>query len=155
MENKEASGVATNMAAQCPHLVIIDDTCVLCSTFAQFIIQRDKHARFLFAALQAPITHTLLLRLAVPSISMDTLYYIRFGRVFTRSRAVFMIAYDLGGVYWLLSWLRFLPVFMTNGVYRVVAAARHKWFGTIARSCFIRPSFAKRVARLDSFTFLK
>src|SRR5688572_26034055 len=84
------------------HVVLFDGVCNLCNGFVQFIIRRDKHARFRFGALQSPEAQALLAGTGVNGEQMDTIVYLRGDRLLTRSTAALTILKDLGGAWSLL-----------------------------------------------------
>ncbi len=107
--------------------VYFDGVCGLCNRFVDLLLRADRHARFRLAPLQG---ETARVRLSadevrdLPSIVLedDT------GR-YRASDAVLRILARLGGVWWIMSWLRILPRPVREGVYRVVADHRYQWFG--------------------------
>lgn len=105
------------------HIIFFDGDCSFCNSIVFFIIKQDKNSLFKYAPLRG--------RAAVQLLPTDidqgsTLaLYLPSGRVLTRSRAVFSICYLLGGAWRLLSLFKYLPRFITDGIYSLVARSRH------------------------------
>ena len=60
---------------------------------------------------------------------MDSLIYLRHGRLHTRSTAALLVARDLGGLWTMAYGLMVLPRFVRNAGYDLVARHRYRWFG--------------------------
>lgn len=115
-------------------VVLFDGVCNLCNGAVNFIIDRDRSARFRFASLQSSAAKTLLQERAVtpPAAGPDgieTVYLVDGDGVWDRSEAILRIASGLG---WRWSWLgvfRLVPKVLRDGAYRWVARNRYSWFG--------------------------
>jgi predicted DCC family thiol-disulfide oxidoreductase YuxK len=109
--------------------ILFDGVCNLCNGFVQFVITRDPHARFRFAALSSTAAQALLrdagVRLPIP----DTMVLVQDGRVYFRSDAPLRIARGLTFPWPLASVLLVIPRVVRDGVYDFIAARRYKWFG--------------------------
>lgn len=116
-----------------PHPVILfDGVCNLCSASVQWIIERDRGATFRFASLQSDVARDLL---AAHGVSIDqdadpdSVMLVDRDGVHEHSDAALRIARGLGRP-WSLAWsLRFVPRFVRDGLYRLVARNRYRWFG--------------------------
>ena len=114
-----------------PGIVLFDGVCNLCNAAVNFIIDRDRRARFRFAALQSEAALAALGRVGrkAPAGDPDSLVLIEAGRLYERSDAVLRIARRLGFP-WRLAWgLVVLPRSWRDAVYRHVARNRYRWFG--------------------------
>ena len=112
-----------------PAIVLFDGVCNLCNVSVTFIIDRDPHGWFRFAALQSETGRRLLAQAAWPSLAPDSIMLIESGRVHTDSTAVLRIARRLRGWWPLLYGLIVIPAPVRDGVYRWIAANRYRWFG--------------------------
>ena len=115
--------------AHTAQIVLFDGVCNLCNGFVQFIIARDRKARFRFGALQSPEAHDLLHGSSVVPQDLSTVIYLRHGRVLTRSTAALSILRDLGWPWALCYAFMVVPPFIRNAVYGWVARNRYAWFG--------------------------
>ena len=63
------------------------------------------------------------------SKDIDSVILIDADRAYIKSDAALRIAAELGGIYKLISYLRFIPKFIRDYFYDIVAIDRYKWFG--------------------------
>jgi predicted DCC family thiol-disulfide oxidoreductase YuxK len=110
---------------QTRRVVLFDGVCNLCNGAVQFIIRRDPHARFQFAALQSESAAKLLR--AGPTL--DSIVLVEGDRVFTRSAAALRIARGLRFPWPLLSIFWLVPGPLRDLIYDWVASHRYAWFG--------------------------
>ena len=72
----------------------------------------------------------MLSRPGGPADDLDTIYVLSAeGQLLQRSRAVTFVLRELGGGWRLLALSRWLPVFITDRVYNLVARVRYRLFG--------------------------
>jgi predicted DCC family thiol-disulfide oxidoreductase YuxK len=96
----------------------------------QFLLRRDRTARFHFAALQSHTGRRICEANGLDTSQFDTFIYARSGRpILTRSDAALAVAHDLGWPWKLLSLLRVIPLPLRDAAYNVIARNRHRWFG--------------------------
>ncbi len=116
-----------------PRLVLYDGECGVCNSAVQFLLRVDPDPALHFAPLQGETT--AMLRSVHPEIpaGLDTMVYLEGGRVFLRSRAALRLAAALPYPWRAAAWLRWLPVLLTDPVYRVVAALRMRLGGSADR----------------------
>lgn len=132
-----------------PHLsgkggiILFDGICNLCNSFVQWLIAHDPGSRFRFGALQSVASERLLAEhgqnhqpRTSGQFGLDTVLYVRQGKVLTRSTAVLHIAKDLGGPWSVLYGFILVPRFLRDAVYNRVANHRYSWFGK-RNSCML------------------
>lgn len=134
------------------HLVLYDGKCGLCDGLVRFLLERDRRARFAFAALQSAAARRRLLPFAVSPDQLDTFYVIADyetpqASVLDRSTAALMLCDALGWPYRALSALRYLPRRWRDAAYSLIARNRYRIFGK-ARQCVI-PTAEQRSRFLD------
>lgn len=136
------SGVTSAPSSE--RIILFDGVCNLCNGFVQFLIKRDPGATFRFGTLQSAAAVTLIQgNTSVPS-EMDTVAYLRNGRVFTRSTAALYILKDLGGAWSLCTVFLIVPRPIRDIVYRFVSRKRYSWFGRQAQCVMPDPEIAER-----------
>ncbi len=116
------------MATEHP-IVLFDGVCNLCNRSVQFIIERDPEGRFRFASLQSGLGEELQTRLGIDSRGIDSILLVEGDRWYKESDAALRIARGMSGAWRLLWALRFLPRFLRDGAYRLIARNRYRWFG--------------------------
>ena len=136
-----------------PATILFDGVCNLCNGFVQFVIRRDPHARFRFAALQSTEGQALLAAAGSPLTaatiaSPESVLLLEGGRLYSHSAAVLRIARGLGWPWRLaaVGWL--LPPSWRDALYRYVARHRYRWFGR-QESCLL-PTPALRARFVSS-----
>jgi predicted DCC family thiol-disulfide oxidoreductase YuxK len=70
---------------------------------------------------------------------MESVLYVKNGKVLTESTAALNIFSDLGGMWKLLSIFKLIPPFIRNAVYRFLAKRRYRVFGRLD-TCMMPPS---------------
>jgi predicted DCC family thiol-disulfide oxidoreductase YuxK len=118
------------------HLVLFDGVCNLCNGSVQFIIAHDKRARFRFAALQSAAAQALLRNTAIEPAGMDTVVYLKHGRLLTRSTAALHILKDMGFPWSMAVVFLLVPKVLRDALYGFIARNRYRWFGK-QESCML------------------
>jgi predicted DCC family thiol-disulfide oxidoreductase YuxK len=112
------------------HLVFYDGNCGLCDYLVQFIIGQDKQKQFVFAPLFGETASQYLNNLSLDLRYEDSLILIENyqspnRQYYLLSKAAFKIAWQLGGYWKIPGALFFLPAFLFDWLYRLVALYRH------------------------------
>jgi predicted DCC family thiol-disulfide oxidoreductase YuxK len=129
-------------------VVLFDGNCNLCNGAVQFVLQRDRRARFRFAALQSRAGRQLLAGKNVPDPLPDSMLLVLDGAVHLRSGAALRIAARLPFPWWLCAVALLVPRPLRDWVYDAIAARRHRWFGR-SDTCMV-PTAALRARFLDA-----
>ncbi len=114
-------------------LVFYDGNCGLCDRVVQFLLKVDKHQIFMFAPLQGKTAAHYLQHLPPKFKTVDSLVLVEnfqtgHPQVHVLAKGALRIAWLLGGLWKLIGWLSFLPSFLFNWAYRLVARNRHHLF---------------------------
>ena len=108
--------------------MFFDGECNVCNASVDFILKHDRLGRFLFAPLQGETARELLPPL--PANRGDWFVVLLDERgVSTRTDAALRVAARLDGPWRLLSLARWVPRWLRDGVYRLVAHNRYRVFG--------------------------
>jgi predicted DCC family thiol-disulfide oxidoreductase YuxK len=112
-----------------PHVLFYDGVCAMCNGIVKTMLRVDDGHVFHFAPLQGETAE--LARKLHPEFptEIETLVYVRRGEVFLRSRAAALAMQELPYPTKALSWFRFLPVWLTDFFYGIVARTRYRVFG--------------------------
>jgi len=108
-------------------IVFFDGVCGLCNYWVDFILAIDRAERVKFSALQSEFASKHL----EPSQleDLDSVQFLEDGRVHMKSTAILKILRAVGGP-WVLAYpLIFIPRFIRDFVYNLVAKNRYKFFG--------------------------
>jgi len=111
------------------HVLFYDGVCAMCNGIVKGVLRNDKQRIFYFAPLQGETAE--LARTLHPDFptEIETVVYLRRGEVFLRSRAAALAAQELPYPAKALSWVRFLPVWLTDFFYGIGARVRYRVFG--------------------------
>ena len=108
------------------HTIVYYDTeCLVCDGFVHFIIKRDKEALFRFGDFRA-----FHLRHETPGVIPDSIVVEDSeGKVYFESDAIVFILSKLPAPWRFLRFIKVIPKFIRNGIYRFVARIRYRVFG--------------------------
>ena len=114
------------------HIIFFDAECPFCLRSVRHIIEIDIEHHFLFAPLGGETAQDILIGPQAPLRDAQSLVlaenYQSSGREFyIRSRALFRIYWHVGQGWGLVGILSFLPCWLTDLIYRWVAAHRHQF----------------------------
>ena len=133
-----------------PTIILFDGVCNLCSGVVRFLIARDPHARFRFAALQSQVARKACKAAGYElpaSATPSTIVVIEHGRALERSDAALAIARRMPFPWPVFGVFRVLPRGLRDALYRFVARNRYRWFGR-AEACMM-PTAELRERFLD------
>ena len=111
------------------HILLYDGVCNLCSRLVNFIIKRDKKAKFLFVSLQSASGQSLLKKFGLPTDDFDSVVYIKNDKYFLKSSAILHILKEMGGIWKLFFIFIIVPNFIRDFIYKIIAKTRYKIFG--------------------------
>ena len=109
--------------------VFFDGVCNLCNRSVNFLISKDKKNSIKFASLQSEYAQNLIPKEVLNRGNLDTIIVYMDGKFYDRSHAVLKLCKILGGLYsvFLIGYL--IPRFIRDGLYRLIANNRYRWFG--------------------------
>jgi predicted DCC family thiol-disulfide oxidoreductase YuxK len=126
-------------------IVVFDGRCALCSSFAQFILQKDRYARFRLLAAQTELGGALYRHFDLDPVDYQTHIFLQDGKACFRSEATMRILGGLGMPWRLLAMCgRVVPPPLRDAVYDMVARNRVRWFGAREQCYLPEPSQADR-----------
>ncbi|MCJ7933140.1 MAG: DUF393 domain-containing protein [Chryseobacterium sp.] len=109
------------------HIVFFDGDCGVCNFWVQWILERDKNDRFMFASLQSDFGQQFLSERGLQTNDFNTMYLWKPKQYYlTKSRAVLTIADLLGGIYKLSAIGKIIPTFLSDKAYDVISRNRMK-----------------------------
>ena len=121
-----------------PAIILFDGTCAFCEGTVKFIARRDPAGVFRFGTSQSAPGTALLAAHGLTRAMTRSLVLIDGGRVYLRSDATLRIARRLPWPWSMAGALLVVPRPLRDGVYRVVAAVRHRLAGR-SNACEIPP----------------
>jgi len=133
------------MKAQQHHTVILyDGLCCLCNRTIHFLLKIDHQAFLNFAALQSSTAKSLLEQVDHSRPLPDGVVLIHNGKIYTESDAALKSLQLIGGIWKLVAMLRYIPNFIRNPIYRIVARNRYRWFGKFESCPLPKPEWKNR-----------
>ncbi|MFA4853630.1 MAG: DCC1-like thiol-disulfide oxidoreductase family protein [Bacteroidales bacterium] len=111
------------------NILLFDGFCNLCSRLVNFIIKRDKKAKFLFVSLQSASGQSMFKKFGLPTDDFDSVVYIRSDKYFLKSSAILHILKELGSIWKLFFIFIIIPNFICDFIYKIIAKTRYKIFG--------------------------
>ena len=114
-----------------PPLVLYDGTCGLCARSVRWILRHEADHELRFAPLQGETTDAL--RATYPNIpqSLDSVVLIAGGKAHLRSKAFLHLGKHLRAPWRWAYAFRWLPGFVLNLGYRLIAAIRYRIWGRV------------------------
>ena len=132
------------MQDQLQRVIFFDGVCGLCNAWVDFILKRDRAGIFSFAPLQGNYAKEME---PEASENLNTMIYHASGQRYYRTGAILRILRDLGGI-WYLAWVFwFVPFFIRDFFYGLIARNRYRIFGK-KENCRI-PTPEEKVRFLD------
>ncbi len=110
-------------------LIIFDGECGFCSRDVDLVLRYDKDRLFRFTPAQSELGTALMRHYGFETKDYETSLLIDRGIAYSYSDSVLKVFELLGGLIGLAATLRFLPRFIRDGIYRVVARNRMKIAG--------------------------
>ena len=119
-------------------VVLFDGTCAFCERSVIFIASRDPAGYFRFGASQSPQAAALLASHGLTRDTARSIILLEDGQAYLRSTATLRIASRMTWPWSLFRLFLRVPAPIRDGVYRVVAAIRHRLAGQ-SNACEIPP----------------
>jgi predicted DCC family thiol-disulfide oxidoreductase YuxK len=110
-------------------VIVFDGVCVLCNGWVRFLLRHDQKRHYRFAAMQTESGRALLAGHGLDRDDPASFLLVENGQAWRDTDAIMRVIGPLGGLWRLVSVLRVVPRPLRNGLYRVVARNRYRWFG--------------------------
>lgn len=109
-------------------LILYDGHCLLCNRFIRRLLKKDKNDRLRVAPLAEYLALETTKVLPV-RVDVDSVILIDDGKISYKSSAALTVLAKLSNTPWFYNIWLWIPRQIRDGVYDVIAANRHKWFG--------------------------
>ncbi len=117
-------------------IVLYDGFCNLCSNTVLLFLKLDRKKKFRFIALQSAAGKEILKRIPDSGSGMDSVMLFKNDQVYYKSKAIFQIIRETGGITRLLLVFRIFPDRFNDYIYDLIARNRYLIFGK-KKECFI------------------
>ncbi|MFK8050435.1 MAG: thiol-disulfide oxidoreductase DCC family protein [Halioglobus sp.] len=111
------------------HIILFDGLCNLCSAWVKFVVKRDPKSVFRFCSVQSNSGKEVLTYLGLSVEQIETMAYVQHGQGFLRSTAFLQVVKKLSAFWPLLSVGLYVPVFIRDKVYNLIAKNRYRIAG--------------------------
>ena len=112
-------------------IVLFDGVCKFCDASVNFLIDRDKAGRIHFAALQSDLGQRLLARFGLSRDRIESMVLVEGKRYSTESTAAIRLTRYMDGFWPILGAFLFVPAFLRDFMYEILARNRYRWFGVL------------------------
>lgn len=110
-------------------ILLFDGVCNLCNGLVRFIIKRDKTGIFKFASLQSETGRQILGQFGLAKGTLNTFVLIEENHFFIKSTAILKTLRRLGGFWKSFYVFIWIPRFLRDFMYDLIAKSRYKIFG--------------------------
>ncbi len=114
-------------------IIVFDGMCVLCTANAQFVLKRDRAAKFRLAAMQGDVGAEIMRQVGFDPLDPESFILLDAvqdgGRVWMSSDAVLHMWSELGWPWRAGMIFKLVPRVIRDPIYRLIARNRYKWFG--------------------------
>jgi len=125
------------MNKQIDNLIIFDGVCNLCSGFIKFIFKIEKNHILKFTNFQNPNINNILENFKnTDSKKLDSVFFIKDNKLYKKSDAILKISKNFKFPLNLISYTSFIPKFIRDLCYDLIAKNRYKLFGK-KETCFL------------------
>jgi len=117
-------------------IIIFDGICNLCEDSVNFIVKRDKKAKFKLLQFQSRLAKNYLENYNLKFENLDTVILIRNDKIYLKSDAALEIAKYLDGNWKYLYIFKIVPKFIRDAIYMYISKNRYRFFGK-KESCMV------------------
>lgn len=134
------------------HIIFYDGDCLFCDSFIQKVLTRDRQNMFKATSLTSNHAKSLLQRYAVQPADASTMYVLTdVGTInetlLDRSNAALFCLISMGGGYQLLRVAYWVPRFLRDIAYRMIAKIRHRLLPKSTQCALIGPELRDKYLR--------
>ncbi|ETI66453.1 thiol-disulfide oxidoreductase DCC family protein [Neobacillus vireti] len=124
-------------------IILFDGVCNLCNSSVQFILKRDPNGTFKFASLQGEAGQSLLKKYGL-NTNINSFVLIENGEIYLKSTAALRICRKLTWAWRLVAVFLFIPRFIRDLFYELIAKNRYRWFGKKDSCMLPKPEWKSR-----------
>ena len=124
---------------QTHNIILFDGVCVLCSAWANFMIQHDPQYQFKLVSAQSKLGQQLLSTYQLPTDHFETMVLLEQGQLYTESTAFLRIIQRVGFPYSILKYGKVIPKAVRDFAYRRIALNRYWLFGQTEQCYVVTP----------------
>ncbi len=128
MKNREILKLNDDLANKQP-IVLFDSECSLCSSSVKFLLKHNSSGNLRFASLQSITGSEVIKSAGYKFTQSDSLFLLEDNILYSYSNSVLKLSSYLCFPWNILGLLFIVPRFLRDGIYRLIAKNRYRWFG--------------------------
>lgn len=109
-------------------ILFYDGLCNLCDKSVRFILKHEKKQSLFFAHLESENGRNLRENFKIAE-NFDGILFLEKDKLYGKSEAVLRLALYLKAPYSFLPFFFWIPLFIRDGIYDLIARKRYHWFG--------------------------
>lgn len=125
-------------------IIFFDGECNLCNGFVQFILKHEQTADLKFSSLQSEFAQSFFKRHHFNSSSIDSVVVFHNKQFYWKSKAAFIVIAALKSPYKWLHVFKFVPIFIADFIYNIIAKYRYKIWGKTNQCWVMKPEYRDR-----------
>ena len=131
-------------------VLLYDGECGLCNRVVRALLRADRAGRLHFAPLQSAPAQKYLHAQGLPVADFDSLVFVpdwnrpAEKNFLLRTDGALAAGAEVGGGWRVLAWLRYVPRFLRDPLYKLVARTRYALFGEYRPAPLPNPEWGKR-----------
>lgn len=110
-------------------IIFFDGVCGVCDRFVTFMMKIDQSKNLKFSPQQGETFQSPEIKKLITKEMGDSIFYLKDGRIYSKSTAVLTALGDMGGVWKLALFFKLIPRPIRDMVYDLIAINRYKIFG--------------------------
>ena len=125
-------------------ILLFDGVCNLCQSSVNFIIKRNRLENIYFASLQSEFGQKQIEHFGLKNNYLDSIILIENNHVYSHSKAALRITRYLDNPWPIFTIFSYLPSFISDFFYKIIARNRYRWFGKKDVCMLPSPTLLKR-----------
>jgi predicted DCC family thiol-disulfide oxidoreductase YuxK len=122
--------------AESQSIIFFDGACNLCNNFVKVVLTNEVESKYQFCSLQSDFAIQFLTKNGF-NLNVDSI-------IVYENSVFFIISSNLKYPYKLLSIFKFIPTFINNYFYDIIAKNRYKFFGKTKTCWVMKPEYMNR-----------
>ncbi|WP_298417385.1 thiol-disulfide oxidoreductase DCC family protein [uncultured Kordia sp.] len=120
------------------NIIIFDGVCGFCDASIQFILNQKPSNEVRFVSFQSETGQQIMEKVGL-EINLDTIIFVEKGIVYQKAKAFLSILKHVESSYRFAGYLSFIPSFISNILYDIIAKYRYKIMGKVEQCRLLTP----------------
>ena len=119
------------------NIILFDGVCKLCNAWCSFVMKYDRNHIFKLTSMQSEEGQLIIKYFNLPSENFTSMFYLENNNIYDKSTAFIKITSLFSYPVKIISILRFMPLFLRDYIYEIIARNRYNIFGRY--NCCVLP----------------